>query len=55
LHFSGKKRLRVTTVSARYGAVADVAVGFDQEASAALMARLAVSKTDSEETLGELD
>merc|ERR1719291_68804 len=51
LHPSGRKRLRVTTVSHRYtdANMADIVTGFDQEAAAVLMARYAVFKTENEE------
>ncbi|KAJ1606218.1 putative Sec23 [Cryptosporidium canis] len=55
-HPSGRKRLRVTTVSYRYSEpnILDLAPGFDQESAAVLMARLAVSKTESEDGLDVL-
>jgi len=55
-HPSGRKRLRVTTLSNRYtdSSMADIAAGFDQEAAAAIMARYAVCKTEDEETLDVL-
>eukprot|EP00922_Rhytidocystis_sp_ex-Travisia-forbesii_P042070 GHVS01062827.1.p1 GENE.GHVS01062827.1~~GHVS01062827.1.p1 ORF type:complete len:780 (-),score=92.27 GHVS01062827.1:131-2398(-) len=55
-HPSGRKRLRVTTVSYRYAEpkVIDIAPGFDQEVAAVLMARLAVFKTETEEPLDVL-
>eukprot|EP00929_Paragymnodinium_shiwhaense_P069086 TRINITY_DN34850_c0_g1_i3.p1 TRINITY_DN34850_c0_g1~~TRINITY_DN34850_c0_g1_i3.p1 ORF type:complete len:759 (-),score=146.65 TRINITY_DN34850_c0_g1_i3:222-2498(-) len=51
LHSSGRKRLRVTTVSCPYtdAQMSDVASGFDQEAAAVLVARQAVFKTEAEE------
>jgi len=51
LHPSGRKRLRVTTVSHRYSDpnLTDVATGFDQEAAAVIMARYAVTKCDNED------
>eukprot|EP00920_Eleutheroschizon_duboscqi_P032529 GHVT01078556.1.p1 GENE.GHVT01078556.1~~GHVT01078556.1.p1 ORF type:complete len:614 (-),score=46.75 GHVT01078556.1:734-2575(-) len=56
IHPSGRRRLRVTTVSYRYGEphVVDIAPGFDQEAAAVAMARLAVFKTETEESLDVL-
>merc|ERR1712032_647320 len=51
LHPSGRKRLRVTTLTHRYTdhRLADIATGFDQEAAAVLMARYAVSKTNNDD------
>lgn len=56
LHPSGRKRLRVTTVSHRYSdpQMTDIASGFDQEAAAVLMARYAVWKTENEDPLDVL-
>jgi protein transport protein SEC23 len=56
LHPSGRKRLRVTTVSHRYtdANMSDIATGFDQEAAAVLMARYAVFKTENEDPLDVL-
>jgi protein transport protein SEC23 len=56
LHPSGRKRLRVTTVSHRYTDqnMSDIATGFDQEAAAVLMARYAVFKTENEDPLDVL-
>merc|ERR1712039_709140 len=56
LHPSGRKRLRVTTVSHRYtdSNMTDIASGFDQEAAAVLMARYAVFKTENEDPLDVL-
>jgi len=50
-HPSGRKRLRVTTVSHRFtdSAMNDIATGFDQEAAAVLMSRYAVCKTENED------
>jgi len=55
-HTSGRKRMRVTTVSHRYtdANMADIVQGFDQEASAVLMARYAVWKCDNEDPLDVL-
>eukprot|EP00919_Chromeraceae_sp_WS-2016_P047695 GHVR01113017.1.p1 GENE.GHVR01113017.1~~GHVR01113017.1.p1 ORF type:complete len:760 (+),score=146.04 GHVR01113017.1:67-2346(+) len=55
-HPSGRKRLRVVTISYRYAepGVLDLSTGFDQEAAAALMSRLAVVKTETEESLDVL-
>jgi len=51
LHPSGRKRLRVTTVSHRYtdANMSDIVTGFDQEAAAVIMARYAVAKCDNED------
>lgn len=56
LHPSGRKRLRVTTVSARYtdANMSDISSGFDQEAAAVILARYAVQKTDNEDPLDVL-
>jgi len=56
LHPSGRKRLRVTTVSHRYAdpSMSDILTGFDQEAAAVLMARYAVAKCDNEDPLDVL-
>merc|ERR1712039_603054 len=56
LHPSGRKRLRVTTVSHRYtdSNMTDIASGFDQEAAAVLMARYAVWKCENEDPLDVL-
>jgi protein transport protein SEC23 len=56
LHPSGRKRLRVTTVSNRYAdaQMSDIATGFDQEAAAVLMARYSVWKTENEDPLDVL-
>jgi protein transport protein SEC23 len=55
-HASGRKRLRVTTVSHRYtdASMSDIATGFDQEAAAVILARYAVWKTDNEDPLDVL-
>lgn len=55
-HPSGRRRLRVTTVSHRYAEASglDLVSGFDQEAAAVLMARLAVFKTEQEDCLDVL-
>jgi protein transport protein SEC23 len=55
-HPSGRKRLRVTTVSARFADanLNGMAAGFDQEAAAVLMARYAVSKSENEDPLDTL-
>merc|ERR1719401_2123243 len=55
-HPSGRKRLRVTTVSQRYSdaSMSDIATGFDQEAAAVLMARYAVFKCENEDPLDVL-
>jgi len=52
-HASGQYRLRVTTLShtwADTSQLADIARGFDQEAAAVLMARIASHKTQTEES-----
>ncbi|CDJ49681.1 protein transport protein Sec23, putative [Eimeria brunetti] len=56
LHPSGRRRLRVTTLSYRFAdqSPLDIAPGFDQEAAAVLMARLAVFKTETEDALDVL-
>eukprot|EP00928_Gymnodinium_smaydae_P045645 TRINITY_DN30397_c0_g3_i1.p1 TRINITY_DN30397_c0_g3~~TRINITY_DN30397_c0_g3_i1.p1 ORF type:complete len:758 (+),score=148.71 TRINITY_DN30397_c0_g3_i1:98-2371(+) len=56
LHPSGRKRLRVTTVSHRYtdSNMTDIATGFDQEAAAIILARYAVWKTENEDPLDVL-
>ena len=51
-HSSGQYRLRVTTLAhtwADTSQLADIARGFDQEAAAVLMARIAAHKTQTEE------
>ena len=55
-HPSGRKRLRVTTVSARFADanLNGMNTGFDQEASAVLMARYAVNKSETEDPLDTL-
>jgi len=55
-HPSGRRRLRVTTLSHRYAEPSNIAFasGFDQEAAAALMARYAICRTEEEETLDVL-
>lgn len=52
-HPSGRKRLRVTTVSCRFADPGgnEIAQGFDQEAAACLLARFSVNKTENEEPL----
>jgi protein transport protein SEC23 len=59
LHPSGRKRLRITTVSHRMtetsdSSMSDIATGFDQEAAAVLMARYAVFKCENEDPLDVL-
>ena len=53
-HSSGRFRMRVTTVSAPWqpdpNNVVSIARSFDQEAAAVLMARIAVQRTETEET-----
>jgi len=55
-HPSGRKRLRVTTISHRYtdANMSDIVSGFDQEAAAVLMARYAVWKTENDDPLDVL-
>merc|ERR1719281_1962017 len=55
-HPSGRKRIRVTTVSNRYtdASLSGISSGFDQEAAACLMARFAVFKTENEDPLDVL-
>eukprot|EP00744_Colponema_vietnamica_P001812 GILI01002954.1.p1 GENE.GILI01002954.1~~GILI01002954.1.p1 ORF type:complete len:758 (+),score=211.14 GILI01002954.1:172-2445(+) len=54
-HPSGRFRLRVTTVAHRYSEnLADLAAGFDQEAAAVLIGRIAVHKTDADEPMDVL-
>ena len=50
-HPSGRKRLRITTVSARFADsnLSGMNTGFDQEAAAVLMARYAVNKAENNE------
>ena len=53
-HASGQHRLRVTTLSHSWAdttQLAEIARGFDQEAAAVLMARIASHKTQTEEVL----
>ena len=56
LHPSGRKRLRVTTVSHRFSdaQMTDIQPGFDQEAAAVLMARYAVFKCENEDLVLKL-
>ena len=52
IHASGESRMRVTTQAQTWvapEATADLAASFDQETAAAVMARWAVSKTDTED------
>merc|ERR1719387_3214612 len=55
-HPSGRKRLRITTLSSRYtdANMSNIATGFDQEAATCLMARFAVFKTENEDPLDVL-
>jgi len=55
-HASGRKRLRVTTVSHPYADanMSNIAAGFDQEAAAVLMARYSVNKCENEDPLDVL-
>jgi protein transport protein SEC23 len=51
-HSSGQYRLRVTTLArpwAEASQISEIARGFDQEAAAVLMARIASHKTQTEE------
>lgn len=53
LHASGQHRMRVTTCAGRWTAgenIPEIAAGFDQEAAAVLMARMAVYKTENEDS-----
>lgn len=53
-HSSGRMRLRVTTVKYPYaesGNISKVISGFDQETAAVIMARWAVSRSETEETI----
>ncbi|KAH0481818.1 MAG: hypothetical protein KVP17_002021 [Porospora cf. gigantea B] len=56
LHPSGRRRLRVITLAYHHAdpSVNNLAAGFDQEAAACLVSRLAVYKTETEETLDVL-
>lgn len=52
-HASGQHRVRVTTTAGRWTSgdnIPDIAAGFDQEAAAVLMARMAVYKTENEDS-----
>jgi len=50
-HTSGQKRIRVTSLSLRHAVndLSDIAIGFDQEAAAVLLARLALFKCRAED------
>jgi protein transport protein SEC23 len=52
-HSSGQKRVRVTTIARNWADAAanlsHITAGFDQEAAAVLMARLAAFRADSDE------
>lgn len=54
LHPSGQTRMRVTTTAGRWasgeGKIPEISAGFDQEAAAVLMARMAVYKTENEDS-----
>lgn len=54
LHPSGETRMRVTTTAGRWasgeGNIPEIAAGFDQETAAVLMARMAVYKTENEDS-----
>ncbi|OMJ72068.1 hypothetical protein SteCoe_29574 [Stentor coeruleus] len=53
-HSSGRMRLRVTTVKYAYseqGNITKIISGFDQETAAVIMARWAVSKSETEESI----
>lgn len=53
VHASGQQRMRVSTVAGRWTSgdnIPEIAAGFDQEAAAVLMARMAVYKTENEES-----
>lgn len=52
-HPSGQHRMRVTTTAGRWSSgdnISEIASGFDQEAAAVLMARMAVYKTENEDS-----
>lgn len=54
-HASGETRMRVTTTAGRWTSgenkISDIALGFDQDAAAVLMARMAVYKTENEDSI----
>lgn len=53
LHATGQHRVRVTTVAGHWTTgenIPEIAAGFDQEAAAVLMARMAVYKTENEDS-----
>lgn len=53
LHSSGQHRVRVTTSAGHWTSgdnLAEISAGFDQEAAAVLMARMAVYKTENEDS-----
>ncbi|KAI0561480.1 vesicle coat complex COPII subunit Sec23 [Gracilaria domingensis] len=53
IHASGQHRMRVTTTAGRWTSgenIEAVAAGFDQDAAAVLMARMAVYKTENEDS-----
>lgn len=53
IHASGQHRMRVTTSAGRWTSgdnIQEIAAGFDQEAAAVLMARMAVYKTENEDS-----
>lgn len=53
LHPTGQHRMRVTTTAGRWTSgdnIPEIAAGFDQEAAAVLMARMAVYKTENEDS-----
>lgn len=52
-HASGQHRMRVTTTAGRWTSgdnIPEIAAGFDQDAAAVLMARMAVYKTENEDS-----
>ena len=58
-HSSGAQRVRVTTHQGRWagseqGALASLALSFDQEAAAVAMSRIAVNRTDNDDDTGEV-
>ncbi|KNG77098.1 hypothetical protein PFMG_03245 [Plasmodium falciparum IGH-CR14] len=55
-HPSGRRRLRVTTISYRFAEpnIAEISQGFDQETAAVIMARFAVLKAETDEPIDVL-
>lgn len=53
IHASGQHRMRVTTTAGRWTSgdnIPEISAGFDQDAAAVLMARMAVYKTENEDS-----